>query len=257
MNPSKFDFINKDVLNLAKSPFDVVEGEANGNHYKLSFSIPNYRTQLTNYFSEHINAGLDAICQAAATSFNFTHFGVICEFDKQIEIHLHDDNMNLDNSIRMLVNMYGPVLLKKVYLKSEQRTMGHRNRFPHLNFHRDRDFTSPSTYSVFTRDPFDPEQAEPRRASTLVIPNLTAYLQSISEDKHEFVNRDGGRLSRYDIFKHIDVDDLIGKIILELPWGEPHGTGEISILDNCDVLHASYYECPELKAYRIGVRYLH
>ncbi len=76
MNSNKFDFINKDVLNLAKSPFGVAEGEVNGNHYKLSFAIPNYRTQLTNYFSEHIIAGLDTVCRAASTTFNFTHFGV-------------------------------------------------------------------------------------------------------------------------------------------------------------------------------------
>ena len=53
-----------------------------------------------------------------------------------------------------------------------------------------------------------------------------------------------------------DVAALVGEIMVEQPWQAPEGTGEITILDNRTVLHASYYERHQDKGYPIAVRYL-
>jgi hypothetical protein len=44
--------------------------------------------------------------------------------------------------------------------------------------------------------------------------------------------------------------------MVELGWRAPEGVGEISLIDNRTVLHASYYARPELEGYPISVRYL-
>ena len=53
-----------------------------------------------------------------------------------------------------------------------------------------------------------------------------------------------------------DLAESIGNVVLEQAWHAPPGTGEITILDNRSVLHASYYARPENRGYPIGVRYL-
>lgn len=52
------------------------------------------------------------------------------------------------------------------------------------------------------------------------------------------------------------LDDVLGRIVLEHAWDRPEGTGEISLLYNRTVLHASYYRIKDTKGYPIGVRYL-
>jgi hypothetical protein len=48
----------------------------------------------------------------------------------------------------------------------------------------------------------------------------------------------------------------MGQVLLELGWRAPAGTGEIALLDNRTVLHASYYPRAQQKGYPIAVRYL-
>ena len=62
--------------------------------------------------------------------------------------------------------------------------------------------------------------------------------------------------ANYRIFKNEAAHELLGKVLLEHGWNEPSGTGEISLLDNRTVLHASYYRDRVTKGYPIGVRYL-
>jgi len=59
--------------------------------------------------------------------------------------------------------------------------MGHRNKFPHLNFHIDRTSKQETVYSMYTRDPFDEEQKYPRESSTLFAANIMGHLQGIKE----------------------------------------------------------------------------
>lgn len=49
---------------------------------------------------------------------------------------------------------------------------------------------------------------------------------------------------------------IIGHVVFEQTWIEPEGTGEIAIIDNATVLHASYYRNASVLGYPIGVRYL-
>ncbi len=65
-----------------------------------------------------------------------------------------------------------------------------------------------------------------------------------------------GMRTHYDLFAGEGVHDLINTLILEHAWDAPHGVGEMSMQDNCVMLHASYYRNASKKGYRIGVRYV-
>ena len=187
--------------------------------------------------------------------FAFEHFGLICEFTEAVELNLHDDDMNLDQGIRSVVDRIGPVIIRNAYLSSQKRSMGHRNRFPHLSFHVDRSPNQPTPYSMFTRDPFDSEQVEPRTASTLFVANLVAYLQFVREGQCDPAQEKGVR-TLYNIFGQTDMSEVLGKVVLEQAWNQPRGTGEICVQDNRTVQHASYYRDAQRNGYRIGVRYV-
>ena len=62
--------------------------------------------------------------------------------------------------------------------------------------------------------------------------------------------------ANYDLFSGITAADLFGRIILEQPWDAPDGTGEIAVIDNRTVLHATYHKDGETRGYPIGARYL-
>ena len=49
---------------------------------------------------------------------------------------------------------------------------------------------------------------------------------------------------------------IIDNVVLEQRWDEPEGVGEIAMIDNATMLHASYYRDISELGYRIGVRYL-
>ena len=124
-----------------------------------------------------------------------------------------------------------------------------------MKFHRDRNEFQPTPYSLYTRDPFDEEQMQPRTSSTLFIANIVAYLQCIKEEEYDQIKSKGTN-SHYNIFQNADIPDLINKTILEHRWDEPENIGEISMIDNRTMLHASFYRNPLKEGYRIGVRYL-
>ena len=136
-------------------------------------------------------------------------------------------------------------------MSEECRAGGQRNIFPDLQFHYDRSPLQENRFSLFSRDPFDPVQRLPRESSTLILPNLAAYLQAVREGRAP----EAGEQAKYSIFGSTELDPLIGDILLELPWDAPEGAGELCIFDNRTVYHASYYR--EAKGYPIGVRYLY
>ncbi len=69
------------------------------------------------------------------------------------------------------------MFLINAHLDSASRAQGRRHIYPHLSFHFDRGRNQPRHHSLFTRDPFDPEQSAPRRSSTVFIANIVARLQ--------------------------------------------------------------------------------
>ena len=255
MTVHQIKFNNKDIASLIHHPHEVIEGNIYGNQYTLRVAIPNYVNNILKHYLSVNNDALDQIYESTDITLDHKHFGLVCEFDNPLEASIHDDEMKLDIHLRDIIDNYGPLILKNIFLDSNHRNVGHRNRFPHLNFHRDRNTSSPTPYSLFSRDPFDSEQSEPRTSSTLFIPNITAYLQCLQEKKYDQI-KGCALIQNCELYLQEDVGSLINEIVLESSWSEPHGTGEISILDNRTVLHASYYQNITTKSYRIGVRYL-
>lgn len=232
--------------------------EFSGVYNKLDYTakiiFPNYEQQISDYYSDIILGNLKQFSTHCDIPFTFTHFGIEIRFYQAAELILHDDQFLLDEGLRQLISAGGAVIIKNAYMNDQHRDMGHRNRFPHLNFHVDRTANQPTHYSMYSRNPFDEEQQHPRTSSTLFIPGIVGHLQAIKEG---IVQKDDrGMKGTYTLFTNEKPDDLMQKIILEHAWNEPMGVGEISMLNNLNLLHASYYRNPAIKGYKIGVRYL-
>ena len=80
---------------------------------------------------------------------------------------------------------------------------------------------------------------------------MTAHAQALKEGHGGAHFKPG-----YSLFKDEDIAPLTNEILFEASWRAPESTGEIAILDNSEVLHASYYARPWDKGYPISVRYL-
>lgn len=241
---------------LLANPDRTIDGVMHATAYKACIGISHYRHKVTKHYLDLLNGpDLQTLCAETEIPFGFEHFGLVLKFERPIELTMHATDMTLNDDARYIVSRVGPLIIKNAYLEAVVRDYGHRNRFPHLSFHFDRNPQQSTVYSMFTRNPFDAEQACPRKASTLFIANIIGYLQSRKENRTCQHHKKGVQ-PVYNIFTGADMDEVLGKIVLEHAWNELHGTGEISLIDNRTVLHASYYENPTQKAYRIGVRYI-
>ena len=240
---------------LLNNPHRELNGDYNGHGYVAKLVIPDYANRINEHYRDITKGNLNSICLQAQIPFSFTHFGVEIHFNESTELTLHDDELNLEDGLHQLIAMVGAVIIKNAYMPGNLRSVGHRNRFPHLNFHVDRTANQPTHYSMYARDPFDAEQQFPRTASTLFIPNIIAHLQGIKEGLIN-PNTDKGVRGTYTLFSKEPVHELMQKIIIEHRWDQPKGVGEISMLDNLTLLHASYYREAAKTGYKIGVRYL-
>jgi len=243
------------LASLINRPVDTITGDYCGKKYTAKLIITDYAAHISAHYSDIIKGDLFGFCAQSEVPFNFVHFGVVIEFTDAAELILHDDESTLDDGLRELIGAVGAVIIKNAYMTDKLRKIGHRNRFPHLNFHIDRTANQPTHYSMYARDPFDEEQQHPRTSSTLFIPNIVGHLQGIREGLVDPLNDKGVR-STYRLFEKSPVSDLINDLIIEHRWDEPHGVGEISMLDNITLLHSSYYRDASETGYKIGVRYL-
>ena len=180
----------------------------------------------------------------------FADFGVLVEFERETILPLIGDGHQLDKTAKSLLKRHGAVILRNARLPEPDRQESQRNIFPNLKFHYDRTPSQGNFYSLFFRDPDDPAQRPPRESSTLIAANSVIMLEARKTGQWN-----GGLQPWYDLFKEADISQLAGRILLEQPWTAPTGTGEIVLLDNSTVMHASYYR--EAKGYQIGVRYLY
>ncbi|MEW6989682.1 hypothetical protein AADZ91_03245 [Colwelliaceae bacterium 6441] len=225
------------------------------NSYRLEIGIENYPAKIIHHYQQFLSGDLVAQCNKAEIqhAFGFENFGLIVHFEKPTTLKLHSQEMELCLPIKKLIEEFGVIFFSNACLRAEIADMGHKNNFPHLNFHRDRHDTHENIYSLYTRNPDDPEQQEPRKASTLFIDNAVAYLQAKVENK---LNPDEkGRRGTYDIFKNTEIDKLFGTVLLEQAWSAPSGYGEVGAINNFTVLHSSYKHGFD-PGYRIGARYL-
>lgn len=227
----------------------------NNIEYEAQIIIPNYRDRVLEQYQDILKGNLELFTQRANIPFSFKHFGIEIAFSKPIELALHDINMAIEDCLRYLMGVVGPVVITNAYHQANLRSVGHRNRFPHLNFHVDRSANQPEHYSMYSRDPFDDEQQHPRNVSTLICANIVGYLQSIREGITD-INATEGMRSTYNIFSEQNMDEVLGNTVLEQKWNAPKGIGEIAMQDNLTCLHASYYYNQTLKGYKIGVRYV-
>ena len=210
----------------------------------MKLGIQNYRSNLENQYRKDFS------------SLSFEHFGLILTFQTPTQLQLHDSDMQLIPGIAKLLEEFGPVILRNASLPDRLADIGHRNRFPHLRFHRDRNSGQPTPISLFYRNPTDAEQRFPRTSSTLLISNEHARLELERTGNGIDAKTD---LSHCMLFtdqpSHQLRQEQFSTLILEQPWDEPEGTGEICIQDNRKLLHASFYRNAQQDGYRIGVRY--
>ncbi|NQU68898.1 MAG: hypothetical protein HQ514_00025 [Rhodospirillales bacterium] len=244
-----------DFEQLLSWPSDKIEGSLRGIPYTAHIALPKYNEAIYHHFRGIIPDGLPAACSQADISFGLPKFGLVVNFQSMAEIPVHGEDMMLDDGIRSLVAQFGPVILRNAVMSQNARVRFHRNIFPHLRFHVDRGPTASNQYSCFTRDPDDADQRPPRASSTLFMANIVAWLEMVRSGLSAPGDERGTRPS-YDLFDGADMSRLLGKIVLEQPWSEPAGTGEIVVLDNRTTLHATYHKDGETKGYRIGARYL-
>ncbi|MBI3773414.1 MAG: hypothetical protein HY272_12030, partial [Gammaproteobacteria bacterium] len=225
------------------------------NAYTAKIGITYYKQKIACHYASLIQGSLEQECRLAEIECGFEHFGVIVRFESPVEVLLYDDALTINRGLCDIIARVGPVILRNVYLTSAVRSEGHRNRFPHLRFHIDRNPLQPTRYSMYTRDPYDAEQRYPRTASTLFTANIVSHLQGIKEG--DVVRGiDKGVRASAPLFEKEDMSGVISNIVLEQRWDEPESTGEIAMIDNATALHASYYRDIVQKGYRIGVRYL-
>lgn len=252
---SRLVFSSAQLTQLYADPRSVVTGQVDGVSYQARVIIADYDQKIAAHFRDIVGNDLQDYCRRVDIPLEYRHYGVAIEFSAPIALMLHDERMALDLALHTLMSRLGPVIIRNGYLVVGHRDQGHRNRFPHLNFHVDRSRNQQTYVSLFTRNPFDSEQVAPRTSSTLFIANIVGYLQAQRQGLCAPDER--GLRTHYDnLFGAEDVRALFGDIILEHAWDAPHGTGEISMQDNRTMLHASYYPQPALPGYRIGVRYL-
>lgn len=198
----------------------------------------------------------ELLCREAEIThaFGFSEFGLSIVFPEATEVTCHDGEMVLDPDLKSLVARYGVVVIRNAFLNAPARAQGHRNVFPHLDFHRDRNPSHENKYTLFSRDPFDAIQRVPRWASTLFIDNAVGYLQALKEGLLSVGEK--GRRSRYKIFSNDDASGMFGSVILEQPRSAPEGVGEIAIIDNNRILHANFRHEIHTRPYSICARYL-
>lgn len=243
------------LTKLLSNPSEILHGVLNGHQYNARLIIPNYKKKIIEFYSDIMGMDLSLYCQKVEIPFDFDHFGVSIEFDQPTELILHTSDMVIDEGLRQIMAITGPIIIKNAYIEAVHREPGHKNRFPHLNFHIDRNSKQGTVYSMYTRNPFDPEQKLPRTSSTLFVANIVGYLQGVRDGiVDNLVTK--GRWNSYELFKSNPIEDALDKVVANHPWDEPLGTGEISMLDNRTVLHASYYRDAANKGYKIGVRYV-
>jgi hypothetical protein len=240
---------------LLKNPASSVDGHICGKSCEFKIVSPYYVELISQHYNNQLKHDLNYYHDHLKIPILFSHFGLCIDFNEPTELHLHNEEMILPDAVKVLLKNFGALTFRNAYLDSSVRDMGHRNRFPQLNFHVDRIPSQVSYYSVYTRNPFDEEQKQPRTSSTLFVPMLVAYLQGMVEGKTKLLSEEG-LINNAILYNEDDIKQLLNNVVVEHAWDRPMGTGEISIINNCNVMHASYYPDTYNKGYRIGVRYL-
>ncbi len=236
---------------LNETPDKTVDVSIGNHDCTAEICIPNAYDRISAHYGDLLPQGLSSLVSSEGIAQPFRNFGVRLQFAEPTLLEIYDREFVLIEDIKSLITTYGAVILENVYMPDTCRNEGQRNIFPDLDFHFDRAPSQPNRFSLYCRDPFDEIQRARRDSSTLIIPNVVAYLQQLKEG----FPADRCKRAMYSIFKNENIDSLVNEIILEQEWRAPEGVGEICLIDNRTVYHASYYR--RGKGYPIGVRYLY
>lgn len=238
---------------LDTAPVETVRGTLFGTHFEATTGVRHYAREIETFYGDLPKGRLEFLCQRAGIPFAFRHFGLIFRFASPVQVSLYDEERHLDPVIKDLVRRFGPVVFENAACDVSDPVDPQRNIFPHLDFHVDRGRNQPNQYSLYSRVSGDPQQNEPRGSSTLFVANIVGHLQAIQEGV--VPENETGTKSLYHIFqKHGAAEKALDKVIFRHPWDEPAGTGELVVIDNRTVLHASYHR--PRKGWPIGTRYL-
>lgn len=242
MNPKTIELTTSQIAELRSSSPGSVRGGEGRFRFSAEVVIPGYSDSIARHYQ--IN------CRGLPAGAEFRNFGLLIAFDEPTELMIYDDEWRLQAGLKKAIEAFGPVILRNAHLPEARRSEGQRNIFESLAFHLDRGQHMENRYSLFIRDPFDPAQRAPRKSSTLILSYNATQLQAMKEGRPVSAAK-----PRYNIFAKENVEALFDRIMLCQRWSAPAGTGELCILDNRTVYHASYYRRD--KGYPIGVRYLY
>jgi hypothetical protein len=160
-----------------------------------------------------------------------------------------DGALKLHPVLKDAVSTFGACIIRNVRLPVINGNQFQHNISPDLQFHVDRGSTFDSQYSLFYRNPENPEHRESRITSTVIIANSGYCLQAKREGIGE-----KARSKNSVLFSHESIRNAVGEVVLEQPWSAPSGTGEMCVIDNRAVMHASFHR--ETRGYKIAVQYL-
>ena len=217
---------------------------------EIRVCIPHHKVQAAARYQDKLGDRFPGLAKRAEQMPDFSHFGLKITFPRPVELTLWDGAFVLDDAWRRLLDLHGALFFSNALISQAPNDVPRKNVFANLMFHLDRGPAQPNQISIFSRDPRDPRQIRRRQTSTLFVTRKTAYLQSMLEKRQIM---DFAKTSNLDIFGGENIEELSGRIILEQKWNAPDGTGEIGIINNRTLLHASYYQAKQ--DYPIGTRH--
>jgi hypothetical protein len=238
------DSIAPDILErLLRQPDLPVRGTASGQSFTARILVPEIgRAARTHY------ADLPDVERELA-AMPFRHFGLSVRFDAPHRLPAFDADLHLAPDLRRAIDAVGVCIFSNAVLPVAPDKVFQKNIFPDLKFHTDRGGLFDNQVSLFYRNPKDPEHRPPRRTSTLIIPNAVFRMQAAREGLLE-----KAAARNLELFDPQSVRDAVGKVMVEMAWDGPDGTGEVCLFDNRTVVHASHHDGE--KHYPIAVQYL-
>ncbi len=223
--------VDPDIIRrLSENPSKNIFAGSHLHKFNANIVIPNIAAEIQRHFFESPDMA------AEIAEMQFRQFGLFIDFDAEQNFEAFDDALFLHPQLKQAISVFGVCIFRNVKLLHPSEKKLQKNIFPDLQFHVDRGANFSNQYSLFYRDPSDPDHWPPRNTSTLVMPNSAFHLQSTKQG----MSTGAGAKNRV-LFTANSIRSIIGKFVLEQRWDASEKTGEICVFDNRTVLHASHH----------------